>query len=89
MALAQVLPPPELSQVEVEFPRPLDPLKSDLNRTDRLQDLCFILACMQMIAAPLFALAAREFCRKEGDDVMASYGSGHVTCPGPGNFNHI
>jgi hypothetical protein len=23
---------------------------------------------------------------KEGDDVTASYRSGHVTCPGPGTF---
>ena len=27
--------------------------------------------------------------RKEGDDVTASYGSGHMTCPGPGNINLI
>ena len=52
--------------MEVEFPRAPDPPKSDLNGTDRSRDSCFILACMQMIAAPLFALAAREFSPKRG-----------------------
>jgi hypothetical protein len=66
MALARVLSAPELSQVEVECPRAPDGPKSDLNGTDQLRDLCFILACMQMIAAPLFALAAREVCPKRG-----------------------
>jgi len=66
MALARVLPPPELTQVEVEFPRVPDPPESDLNDTDRSWHLCFILACMQMIATPWFALAARECCPKRG-----------------------
>jgi hypothetical protein len=35
MALARVLPPPELSQAEVEFPRAPDPPKSGLNGTDQ------------------------------------------------------
>jgi len=35
MALALVLPPPELSQAEVEFPHAPDPPKSGLNGTDR------------------------------------------------------
>jgi len=66
MALARLLPPPELSQVEVEFARAPDLPKSDRNGTDRSQDLCFILPRMQMIGAPLFALAAQEFCPKRG-----------------------
>jgi len=87
--LARVLPPPELSQAEVEFPCALDLPESDLNGTDRSQDLMFILACMQMIVAPWFALAGRKFFLQEGNDITASYGSGHDTCPGPGNFNLI
>jgi len=35
MALGWVLPPPELSQAEVEFPRVPDPPKGGHNGTDR------------------------------------------------------
>jgi len=86
------LPPPEISQVEVEFPRAPDPP----NRyhtvligcgTYGFVHLRTLHGCLVVSFLLLYGfMQPRGSAPKEGDNVMARL---HVTCPGPGNTSFI
>jgi len=88
------LPPPEISQVEVEFPRAPDPpngyhtvlIGCGTYGFVRLRTLngCLIVFFPFLLLYGI--MQPRGSAPKEGDNVMARL---HVTCPGPGNTRYI
>jgi hypothetical protein len=88
------LPPPETSQVEVEFPRAPDPpngyhmvlIGCGTYGFVRLRTLnsCLIVSFPFLLLYGF--MQPRGSAPKEGDNVTARL---HVTCPGPGNTSFI
>ena len=88
------LPPPEISQVEVEFPHVPD-LPNGYHTvligcgSYGFVRLCMLSGCL-IISFPLLRLYGcmqpRRSAPQEGDNVMAPL---HVTCPVPGNTHFI
>jgi hypothetical protein len=86
------IPPPEISQVEVEFPRapyPPNGYHTVLSRcgTYGFVHLRTLNGCLVLTFLLLYGfMQPRGSAPKEGDNVMARL---HVTCPGPGNTSFI
>ena len=86
------LPPPEISQVEVEFPRAPDPPNGYHTvligcGTYGFVHLRTLNGCLVVSFLLLYGfMQPRGSAPKEGDNVMARL---HVTCPGPGNTSFI
>jgi hypothetical protein len=88
------LPPPEISQVEVEFPRAPDPPNGYHMVLIGCGTYGFVrlrtLNCCLIVSIPFLLLykimQPRWFAPKEGDNVMSQL---YVTCPGPCNTRFI
>jgi hypothetical protein len=82
------LPPPETSQVEVEFHRGLDQPNGYHvvligSGTYGFIRFCMLKCCLIVSFLPLYGfMQARGSAPKEGDNVTARL---YATCPGPGN----
>ena len=81
------LPPPETSQVDVEFPRAPDPPNGSHmvligSGTYDFLHLCTLNGCLVVSFLLLYGfMQPRGSAHKEGDNVTARL---HITCPGPG-----
>jgi hypothetical protein len=88
------LPPPEICQVEVEFPRAPDQpngyhmvmIGCGTYKFVRLRTLNGCLIVFFPFLLLYGFMQRRGFAHKQGDNVMARL---HVTCPGPGNTRFI
>jgi len=85
-------PPPEISQVDVRFPRAPDPPNGYHTvligcGTCGFVHLCTLNGCLIVSFLLLYRIMQpRGYAPEEGDNVMARL---HVTCPGPGNSRII